>query len=159
VGRDWCFGAARRGITDVGDHPRHALERIVGRWRSFLRPIDPGRVVRATDNHRERRLEVDEDRSTVVVLSTYVDTRDSVLRCGELLSAVLLDATMAGLATCTLTHITEVPASRKIVAGLIDHRNQDITPQILIRVGLTPSIEDAPPPTPRRKMSEVFEVR
>ena len=66
-----------------------------------------------TDNHRERRLEVDEDRSKVVVLSTYVDTRDSVLRRGELLSAVLLDATMAGLATCTLTHITEVPASPK----------------------------------------------
>jgi hypothetical protein len=74
--------------------------------------VDVGRTFPVT-HHRERRLEVDEDRSKVVVLSTYVDTRDSVLRCSELLSAVLLDATMAGLATCTLTHITEVPASPK----------------------------------------------
>jgi hypothetical protein len=76
-----------------------------------------------------------------------------------LLSAVLLDATMVGLATCTLTHITEVPASREIVAGLIGHSSQDITPQVLIRVGRAPSIEDVPPPTPRRPVDEVFEVR
>ena len=43
-------------------------------------------------------------------------THDSMLRCGEMLSAVLLNATMAGLATCTLTHITEVPASRQILS-------------------------------------------
>ena len=120
--------------------------------------VDVGRTFPVT-HHRERRPEVDEDRSRVLVLSTYDDTRESVLRCGELLSAVLLDATMVGLATCTLTHITEVPASREIVAGLIDQSNKGITPQVLIRVGLTPSIEDVPPPTPRRPIVEVFEVR
>ena len=120
--------------------------------------VDVGRTFPVT-HHRERRPEVDEDRSKVLVLSTYDDTRDSVLRCGELLSAVLLDATTVGLATCTLTHITEVPASREIVAGLIDQSNHRITPQVLIRVGLTPSIEDVPPPTPRRPIGEVFEVR
>jgi hypothetical protein len=120
--------------------------------------VDVGRTFPVT-HHRERRPEVDEDRSKVLVLSTYDDTRESVLRCGELLSAVLLDATMVGLATCTLTHITEVPASREIVAGLIDQSNQGITPQVLIRVGLMPSIEDVPPPTPRRPIGEVFEVR
>ena len=120
--------------------------------------VDVGRTFPVT-HHRERRPEVDEDRSRILVLSTYDDTRESVLRCGELLSAVLLDATMVGLATCTLTHITEVPASREIVARLIDQSNQGITPQVLIRVGLTPSIEDVPPPTPRRPIGEVFEVR
>ena len=120
--------------------------------------VDVGRTFPVT-HHRERRPEVDEDRSRILVLSTYDDTRESVLRCGEMLSAVLLDATMVGLATCTLTHITEVPASREIVAGLIDRSNQGITPQVLIRVGLTPSIEDVPPPTPRRPIGEVFEVR
>jgi hypothetical protein len=120
--------------------------------------VDVGRTFPVT-HHRERRPEVDEDRSKVLVLSTYDDTRESVLRCGELLSAVLLDATMVGLATCTLTHITEVPASREIVAGLIDQSNKGITPQVLIRVGLTPSIEGVPPPTPRRPIGEVFEVR
>ena len=108
-------------------------------------------------NHRERRLEVGDDRSKVLVLSTYDDTHESVLRCGEVLSAVLLDATMVGLATCTLTHITEVAASRKIVAGLIAQRR--ITPQVLVRVGLTPSIDDVPPPTPRRPIGDVFDVR
>ena len=76
-----------------------------------------------------------------------------------MLSAVLLDATMVGLATCTLTHITEVAASRKIVAGLIAQGDQGITPQVLVRVGLTPSIDDVPPPTPRRPIGDVFDVR
>ena len=82
-----------------------------------------------------------------------------MLRCGEMLSAVLLDATMVGLATCTLTHITEMPASREIVAGLIGQSSDAITPQVLVRVGRAPSIEDVPPPTPRRPVNEVFEVR
>ena len=120
--------------------------------------VDVGRTFPVT-HHRDRRPEVDEDHSKVLGLSTYDDTRESVLRCGESLSAVLLDAAMVGLATCTLTHITEIPASRAIVAGLIDQRDQGITPQVLIRVGLTPSIEDVPPPTPRRPIGEVFEVR
>jgi len=93
------------------------------------------------------------------VLSTYDETPRSVLRCGESLSAVLLDATMVGLATCTLTHITEIPASREIVAELIGESSQAVTPQVLIRVGLAPSIEDVPPPTPRRPVDEVLEVR
>jgi hypothetical protein len=120
--------------------------------------VDVGRTFPVT-HHRERRPEVEEDHAKVIVLSTYDDTPHSVLRCGELLSAVLLDATMAGLATCTLTHITELAASRAIVAGLIGHSSQDITPQVLIRIGRTPSIEDVPPPTPRRPVDEVFEVR
>jgi hypothetical protein len=66
---------------------------------------------------------------------------------------------MVGLATCTLTHITEIPASRATVAELIGQSIHDITPQVLIRIGLAPSIEDVPPPTPRRPINEVFEVR
>lgn len=117
--------------------------------------VDVGRNFPVTQSP-ERRPEVAEDHSKIVVLSTYDETRDSVLRCGEMLSAVLLDATMVGLATCTLTHITEVPASQAIVAGLI---GQTTTPQVLVRVGLAPAIEDVPPATPRRPISEVLEVR
>jgi hypothetical protein len=117
--------------------------------------VDVGRTFPVT-HHRERRAEVDEDHSKILVLSTYDDSHDSVLRCGEMVSAVLLDATMAGLATCTLTHITEVPASRTVVAGLV---GQDTIPQALIRVGLAPAIEDVPPPTPRRPIHDVFELR
>ena len=117
--------------------------------------VDVGRNFPVTHNP-ERRPEVSEDHSKIVVLSTYDDTHDSMLRCGEMLSAVLLDATMAGLATCTLTHITEVPASRQILSTLI---GQTATPQVLIRVGRAPSIGDVVPPTPRRPIDDVFEVR
>ena len=117
--------------------------------------VDVGRTFPVT-HHAERRLEITEDRSKILVLSTYDGSHESVLRCGEMLSAVLLDATMAGLATCTLSHITEVPASREIVADLI---GQPTTPQLLVRVGLAPAMEEIPPATPRRPLREVFEVR
>jgi hypothetical protein len=117
--------------------------------------VDVGRTFPVT-HHRERRAEVDEDHSKIVVLSTYDDSHYSVLRCGEALSALLLDATMAGLATCTLTHITELPASRAVVTELI---GRDAIPQVLIRVGLVPAIEEIPPPTPRRPLGDVYEIR
>lgn len=104
----------------------------------------------------DRRPEFGHDRSKVLVLSTYDNERASLLRCGEMLSAVLLDATMAGLATCTLTHITELHASRDLVAALI---GQPATPQALVRVGLAPEMEEPPPATPRRPIDEVFHVR
>jgi hypothetical protein len=118
--------------------------------------VDIGRTFPVT-HHRERRPEVAVDHAEVAVLSTYDDMPLSVLRCGELLSALLLDATMAGLATCPLTHITELTASRALIAELIGQRSHDITPQVLIRIGLAPSLEDVRPPTPRRPIGEVFE--
>jgi nitroreductase len=107
-------------------------------------------------NNTDRRFELGRDRSKILVLSTYDDERTSVLQCGEALSAVLLDATMEGLATCTLTNITELYAGRDVVASLI---GQSTTPQLLIRVGSAPEIQDKPPPTPRRPIDDVFEVR
>ena len=117
--------------------------------------VDVGRNFPVTHN-TDRRFEVGQDRSKILVLSTYDNERASVLQSGEMLSAVLLEATMAGLATCTLTNITELYPGRDIVASLID---QPTTPQVLIRVGSAPEIEDKPPPTPRRPIDEVFEVR
>jgi hypothetical protein len=117
--------------------------------------VDIGRnfpVTRDTD----RRVGFGHDHAKILVLSTYDNERASVLQSGETLSAVLLDATMAGLATCTLTHITELQASRHIVATLIE---QTTTPQVLIRVGQIPQLDDLPPATPRRPVDEVFEVR
>ncbi|RDH78296.1 NAD(P)H nitroreductase [Mycolicibacterium moriokaense] len=117
--------------------------------------VDIGRNFPVTHNP-ERRTEIAEDHAKIVVLSTYDDTRDDILRCGEMLSAVLLDATMAGLATCTLTHITEVPASRQILSTLI---GASATPQVLVRVGQVPRLDNVAPPTPRRPIQDVFEIR
>jgi hypothetical protein len=104
----------------------------------------------------ERRADVGADWSKVLVLSTAEDTRTDVLRCGEALSTVLLECTMAGMATCTLTHLIESRDSRDIVRGLIgEHRE----PQALIRVGIAPPMEDLPAATPRRPLDDVLEIR
>jgi nitroreductase len=105
--------------------------------------------------HSERRPGIHEDCSRVVVLSTDGDIRDDALRSGEMLSRVVLAATTAGMATCPITHLTEMTASRHIVADLIDRA----WPQILVRIGAIPSIEEWPPATPRRPLGDVLEFR
>jgi nitroreductase len=97
------------------------------------------------------------DQAKILVLSTPGDTRADALNCGEALSAVLLECTMAGLATCPVTHITELAASRDILRDLT--KQSAGMPQVLIRVGKEPKGELAPPPTPRRPLSEVLEIR
>ena len=117
--------------------------------------VDVARAFPAGE-HPDRRPEVDHDRSTIVVLSTYGDTRREALGCGEVLSDVLLEATMAGLATCTLSHLTELEASRNIIRALIGGEHD---PQLLIRIGLVPSMAQVPPATPRRPLADVLEIR
>jgi nitroreductase len=96
------------------------------------------------------------DQSKIVVLSTHhEDSRLDVLRCGEALSTLLLACTAAGLATCTLTHMTELAPSREIVRELTGQRG---LPQVLVRIGQTP-VPPAPAATPRRPLDAVFEVR
>jgi hypothetical protein len=109
--------------------------------------------VAGTAEHPE---DIAADQSKILVLSTYNDSTAAVLRCGEALSAVLLECTIAGLATCTLTHMTELGASRDIVRDVI--RTPGL-PQVLIRVGTVPLPDDALPATPRRPLAEVLEFR
>ena len=106
--------------------------------------------------HSERRPGICEDFSRVVVLSTDGDTREDALGSGEMLSRVLVECTEAGMGTCTITHLTEVKASRHIVANLIDRTGW---PQILVRIGIAPSMEQVPPSTPRRPLGDVLEFR
>ena len=113
--------------------------------------VDVGRSFPVT-GHQQRRMEVAEDQSTLLVVSAVDDVRRDILGCGETLSAILLDATTAGLATCTLTHLTEVDATREIVATITGRR----LPQVIVRVGTAPVLEEVPPPTPRRPVSEIL---
>jgi nitroreductase len=115
--------------------------------------VDVARRFPAT---RQRSVDDDRgnDRSMIMVLSTSdEDARHDVLRCGEALSAVLLEATMAGLATCTLTHMTELAQSRELIRRLTGQRG---LPQLLIRFGEAPPEGDIAA-TPRRPLSEVLE--
>ena len=105
----------------------------------------------------QRRAAIDHDHSKILVLSTdHDDARLDVLRCGEALSAVLLECTVAGMATCTLTHMTEIAASRDIITQITGTAGQ---PQLLIRVGKSPADGQHVEPTARRLVTEVLEFR
>ena len=69
---------------------------------------------------------------------------------------MLLECTVAGMATCPLTHVTEVAASRHIVGTLIE---REALPQVLIRVGIAPVTEELPSATPQRPLADVLEIR
>ncbi|WP_249645345.1 Acg family FMN-binding oxidoreductase [Nocardia sputi] len=104
--------------------------------------------------HSKRRARLD-DHARLVVLSSEGDSVTQWLRTGEALSAVLLECTAAGLATCALTHITELPTTRGVLNGLVP---RPAAPQVLIRVGIAPDDADMIPPTPRRPVTDIFTV-
>lgn len=97
--------------------------------------------------HTDRRPSVRDDSATLVVLSTDGYSRADALDAGEALSALLLECTLSGLSTCPVSHVTELHASRDIIGTLI---GRDACPQLLVRIGIAPTLTDAPPPTPRR---------
>lgn len=92
------------------------------------------------------------DAATIVVLSSTDDTVESLLHCGEALSAVLLETTVAGMSSCVLTHMTELPSARAHVTELVG----DPFPQVLVRIGR--AVAPPPPRTPRRGTGEILEV-
>lgn len=108
----------------------------VGIARSF--PVTP---------HGDRRLTVNDDAAKILVLSTDGYSRADALDAGEALSATLLECTLAGFATCPVTNVTELHASRDVIGALI---GRDACPQVLVRVGMAPVLDSVPPPTPRR---------
>lgn len=116
--------------------------------------VDIGRTFPVVTERTERP-GLHEDQAKVLALSTARDTPKNLLRCGELLSEVLLEATLAGLATCTITHMLELTASREVVGAAIGRAH----PQALIRVGLAPTFGRVSPPTPRRSLADVLEIR
>jgi hypothetical protein len=130
--------------------PPEALASTSERWRVDVARDFPAR------SDADRRADLRVDWSKILVLSTAGDTRAEVFSCGEALSTVLLECTMAGMATCTLTHLIELRDSRDIVRKLIGGRGE---PQVLIRVGIAPPMEDLPAATPRRPLDDVLEIR
>ncbi|MGW5516257.1 Acg family FMN-binding oxidoreductase [Nocardia africana] len=95
------------------------------------------------------------DHARLVAISSPEDSREYWLRSGEALSAVLLECTAAGLGSCPVTHLTEVPAGRRALAALLPHHD---FPQVLVRIGSSPTDEPDPPSTPRRAVDEVLTI-
>ncbi len=108
------------------------------------------------DGHAHKSSAATPDQAKILVLSTSGDTRADALNSGQALSSILLECTMAGLATCTVTHVTELEASRDIIRELIP--SAAAMPQVLIRVGTAPAGKGGPEPTPRRPLHDILEI-
>ncbi|WP_051180041.1 Acg family FMN-binding oxidoreductase [Nocardia concava] len=117
------------------------------------RRVDVARVLPTVDNE-PRRTEIEEDESVVLVVSSGESSAD-LLRCGEALSTILLECTVAGYATCPLTHVTELPQSRAIIRALTGRTEQ---PQVLIRVGTVPASDRLTARTPRLPLAQILDV-
>ncbi|MFF0547107.1 Acg family FMN-binding oxidoreductase [Nocardia thailandica] len=92
------------------------------------------------------------DDAVVIALSTLDDTAASLLDCGSVLSAVLLECTSRTLSTCPVTHVTELPSTRAMLSRLVEQRY----PQALVRIGT--ARHDPPPRTPRLPLDAVLTI-
>ncbi|NNH69579.1 hypothetical protein HLB23_06805 [Nocardia uniformis] len=139
---DWWVGHSgkRDGV------PRSALTS-----KEELARVGVGRAFPAVP-HSPRRPDL-VDRSQLVVLSTTTSSVAQWLQTGEALSAVLLHCTAKGLATGAMTHMTELPAGRELLANLTSCPG---TPQITIRIGTAPQDDEPVPPTPRRPLTDIL---
>lgn len=113
-----------------------------------MREFAPGEL-RQTD-----RLLLSEDAGSLLVLSTSSDDELSRLRAGEATSAVLLEATSAGLACCPLSQPLEVVETRDLVRDQV--LGGSTCPQLVIRAGWAGFNADPLPSTPRRPLVDVL---
>jgi nitroreductase len=110
--------------------------------RPFSSPALPEVVLRDLD-----------DADRMLLLSTTSDDRISRLRTGEATSAVLLTATVQGLATCPLSEPLEVSETRdRIRADILE---DSAFPQMIVRIGWAATSSETIPATPRRPFDEV----
>ncbi|WP_278313082.1 Acg family FMN-binding oxidoreductase [Lolliginicoccus levis] len=97
------------------------------------------------------------DGARILVLATAGDSPTEWLMAGQALSAVLLEATARGVATCTLTHITEEPGPRDLVHQAAARSGPSLAlPQVAVRLGLASG--PALPPVPRRRLEDTLET-
>jgi nitroreductase len=95
------------------------------------------------------------DAAELLVLATATDEPVSRLRAGEAMSAVLLSATALRLATCPVSQVLEIEATRELVrTRVLDGFG---FPQIVLRIGWAPTENPPLPATPRRALAEVLE--
>lgn len=94
-----------------------------------------------------------DDSAAFLILATANDTQVDRLRAGEALSAVLLSATRAGLATTPLSQATEVDAARETMRRVVRIPEH---PQLVLRVGWPATRAADLPDTPRRDLASVL---
>ena len=112
-----------------------------------LRDYTPGAPVPTVDAVADRH-------ARYAVLFTDGDSPADWLTGGEALSAVLLAATMEWLAVSPMSDVTEVPAIREHLRGLLGGIGY---PVVVLRIGV-PERAGRPPASPRRPAHETVEV-
>ena len=110
---------------------------------------------RFADAELTERGAVASDSATLLVVGTSSDDRLSQLRAGEAASAVLLQATLAGMSSSPLTEPLEIARTRAVVADEV--LDGTLSPQMVIRVGWPSGAGTVPPATPRRALDEQIE--
>jgi nitroreductase len=95
-----------------------------------------------------------DDAAEFVVVATADDRVLDRLRAGEAVSAVLLAATLAGLATTPLSQATEVATVRDALRTDVLHVPEH--PQIVLRLGWPATYGEPLPATPRRPLRSVL---
>lgn len=114
----------------------------------------PHRAEGATRLQQESR-DVEASDGLIALFDTHDDPR-AWLRAGEGLSAMWLAATSTGLSVVPLSHVMEVPDTRRafqtqVLGGLA-------YPLLLVKIGWRANGRDEPPRTPRRPVSAVLEI-
>ncbi|MBH0781076.1 Acg family FMN-binding oxidoreductase [Nocardia bovistercoris] len=95
------------------------------------------------------------DYAELLVIGTAGDDRETRLRAGEAVSAVLLTATNIGLSTCLLTEPLGLPDLRRRIRTAV--LGDAFDPQAVIRIGWPDDIGTVPV-VPRRAISEVLDA-
>ncbi|PVZ06930.1 Acg family FMN-binding oxidoreductase [Actinomycetospora cinnamomea] len=121
--------------------PPPSYRDLVLRWF----PSGTLRQPRGTADHR--------DESALAILTAVDEHPVSVLRAGEALSAVLLEATVQGLGTTPITQVLEVPETRARLRNVVGaHR----PPVVALRLGWPEPFSEPLPATPRRSLEQVL---
>lgn len=94
------------------------------------------------------------EEGSLLLVHTHADDRRAWLQAGEAASAVLLAATVLGLATCPLTEPLELPDTRALLRSEL--LGDTGYPQLIVRVGWAATSAKNVPVTPRRAPADVI---
>ncbi|MEU4421678.1 nitroreductase [Actinoplanes sp. NPDC024001] len=136
----------RPAWTGDGVPPATAVEPSLRRVpvRNFLPDGSPGMLAGA--DHDEG--------AAYVIVYGMSDRPVDLLRGGEALSALLLQATCEGLATAPISEAVEVAWPRRLLTRLLSGIGE---PYLIVRLGYVESPETVPP-SPRRAPSDVISI-
>jgi hypothetical protein len=92
--------------------------------------------------------------ATYVIIFGTTDEPVDLLRGGEAMSALLLQATADGLATAPISEAVEVAWPRRLLSRLLSGVGE---PYLVVRLGYVEATEPVPP-TPRRPPTDVIQI-